>query len=213
MKKNRCFIIGMMLMALIVTSVPAFAAVGGENVDNEQLLSIEEQEKAFDELDKQPVRADGDDPNAITPYKWVYPTRKGIILVTKDTVHKVAKIVGHAAIVYSKDKIIEATSDGVKLGKNNWHEKSSCWAGNVIDTGDPQDAAVADWCYKQKGKPYNWEFTNTTTRQKFYCSHLVYAGFKDKYGVNLNYGGGIVYPADLLKDENKTSIVYKKGTI
>ena len=212
-KMNKLLIICMMLMALIFTSAPTFAIVGGEPAENDGLLPIEEQEKLFDDLDKQPICADGDNPNETVPYKWVYPTRKGIVLVTKDTEHKIAKVVGHAAIVYSKEKAIEATSSGVKLGTNNWHKKKSCWAGNVIKTTDPQDAAVVNWCYKQKGKPYNWSFTNINTRSKFYCSQLVYAGFKDKYGVNLNYGGGIVYPADLLKDTKKTSIVYKKGSI
>lgn len=46
-------------------------------------------------------------------------TGKGIILVTTDLYKGVIES-GHAAIVYSESKVVEALADGVVLGKNNW---------------------------------------------------------------------------------------------
>src|SRR5690554_5790453 len=49
-----------------------------------------------------------------------YPTRKGVILVTADKWKGVVPL-GHAAIVYSDQKVIEALQDGVVIGRNDWY--------------------------------------------------------------------------------------------
>ena len=36
------------------------------------------------------------------------------------------------------------------------------------------------------GKPYNYNYFNVSTRKKFYCSQLVWAAFKDNYGIDLD---------------------------
>lgn len=73
-----------------------------------------------------------------------YPIEEGTILVTKDKVDGVVHL-GHAAIVTSRDWVVE-------------------------------------------------------TRSAFYCSHLVWAGFKDKYNVDLNGGqyGKAIYPPEMI---------------
>lgn len=221
MTKQRIILIGVLALVISIVSAPAFAA---DSKENGKVLTVKEQNQMFQELNKRGLSSDKhvlSQHTAKVKQKVAksarrtnqYPTRKGVILVTKDTVHKAAGMVGHAAIVYSRTKIIESTIDGVKQGNNNWNKKKSCWAGTVKKTTAKQDAAAASWCWKQAEKPYNYNFFNIKCRNKFYCSQLVYAAFLDKYRVNLNYKGGIVYPADLLRDTSKTAITYKKGRL
>lgn len=221
MIRRKFILIGVLALVMSTVSAPVFAADMADGKVKGKNLTVKEQERMFRELDK---RSASPDKRVLSQYAAKarakaakrsnqYPTRKGVILVTKDTVHKAAGMVGHAAIVYSRTKIIESTIDGVKQGNNNWDKKKSCWAGTVKKTTAKQDAAAASWCWKQAGKPYNYNFFNTKCRNKFYCSQLVYAAFLDKYKVDLNYKSGIVYPADLLRDSSKTTITYKKGSI
>ncbi|MGL4484227.1 MAG: YiiX/YebB-like N1pC/P60 family cysteine hydrolase [Anaerovoracaceae bacterium] len=140
-----------------------------------------------------------------------YPTQKGVILYTKNTTNKIATVVGHAAIVYTPEKIVEATASGVKEGANNWNtSKTHCRAGMVPVLSNSAMNKVADKCYSWKGKPYNWDFAYTSTRAKFYCSQLVWAGYKDSASINLNSGNVIVFPSELISD-SKVQVIYKKG--
>lgn len=218
MIKQKLILIGVLALVISTVSAPAFAA---DSKAASKALTVKEQKQIFQDLNKRSISSDkrvlsqhaAKIKTKASKSLNQYPTRKGVILVTKDTVHKAAGMVGHAAIVYSKTKIIESTIDGVKQGNNNWNKKKSCWAGTVKKTTAKQDAAAASWCWKQAGKPYNYNFFDTKCRNKFYCSQLVYAAFLDKYKINLNYKGGIVYPADLLRDSSKTKITYKKGNL
>lgn len=101
----------------------------------------------------------------------------------------------------------------VTTGKNNWNTtKSKCWGVTVKGTTTAQDASAANWCYNKIGKPYNYVFTNVSTREKFYCSQLVWASFKDLYGIDLNTStlGSIVTPMELVNTD-KTSVIYSKS--
>lgn len=138
-----------------------------------------------------------------------YPTSKGVILVTEDALSK--GIVGHSAIIYDSKHIVHAVGDGVIVDKNNW--KTSRAGGfvavRVRKTTKAQDEAVADWCYKQVGKPYNIEFYYMNTRDKFYCSHLIWAGYKDLYGIDLNTGAyDLNVPNTYDVHGNVTSYIY-----
>lgn len=149
-----------------------------------------------------------------------YPSRKGVILVTKDA-YKGLIPTGHAAIVISKSKVCEALSKGVVEGKNNWATaKKTCYGVSVKGTTAAQDEAAADWCLKQKGKKYNYNYYSTDTRKKFYCSQLVWASFKDLYGIDLNTNTFDLYvmnkktaiaihPAELIST-SKTATIYEK---
>lgn len=139
-----------------------------------------------------------------------YPTTKGVILYTKDTVTRIAKVVGHAAIVYSSKQVVEATSSGVKRGNNNWNKKKHCRAGMIPVLSKKAMSKVANKCNSWLGKPYNYYFTNTKTRAKFYCSQLVWAGYKDSAGYNLNSGNVIVFPSELISSRS-VAVIYKKG--
>lgn len=117
--------------------------------------------------------------------KGKYPTRKGVILVT--STGKVANVVGHVAIVYSSGYVIEALKSGVVIGKNNWKTKKKNMAAvTVRDTTIKQDAKVSDWCKKQKNKAYNFDYYNINSKKKYYCSQLVWAGYKNLYKIDLN---------------------------
>lgn len=152
--------------------------------------------------------------NALLSSTGTYPTRKGIILVTD---YKVSGIVptGHAAIVYSASKVVESVADGVVLGSNNWNTQyDNCAAAVVVGTTTSQDASVGNWCYSQIGKPYSWNYYNVNRRDAFYCAQLVWAGYKDVCGIDLNTSeaGTAIHPLELLWPPN-TGKVYGKGNL
>jgi uncharacterized distant relative of cell wall-associated hydrolases len=140
-----------------------------------------------------------------------YPTRKGVILVTSDP-YKGLIPTGHAAIVYNNGHVIESVAKGVIMGPNNWNiSKKKCIGVSVKGTSVAQDSKAADWCYKQMGKGYNFNYLNVSTRAKFYCSQLVWASFKDNYNIDLNTKdfGAAVHPLELANN-NKVNVIYKK---
>lgn len=63
-------------------------------------------------------------------------------------------------------------------------------------------------------KPYNWNFYRMDYRDKFYCSHLIRAGYLDLYNINLetsdfNVGTAMkaIHPMELV-NTSKTSLIY-----
>ena len=89
-----------------------------------------------------------------------YPRSKGSILVTKDA-YKNLIPTGHAAIVYSKDVVIEALAQGVVKGRNNWNmSKKTCYGAKVVAASTAKQQKAANWAYKQIGKKYNYNFTD-----------------------------------------------------
>lgn len=138
-----------------------------------------------------------------------YPTRSGVILVTTDnTTFGIEH--GHAGIILTSTQVVESLTSGVCRMPNTWNNYYNVVYGvTVSGTTASQDTSAANWCNGQVGKPYNYVFTDTSTRSKFYCSHLVWAAFKDLYGINLDDDGGIIWPVDLV-NTNNTYIVYQK---
>ena len=148
---------------------------------------------------------------ALAPY-GTYPSRKGVILVTSDAFKGLIPT-GHAGIIYSSGTIVESLSGGVTTGSNNWYStKKQAYAVSVGTTSATQDATAANWSYNQRGKPYNWNYLNTGTRSAFYCSQLVWASFKDNFGVDLNTSAwlGAVHPMELV-DTPKTYLIWRKA--
>ena len=140
-----------------------------------------------------------------------YPTRKGVILVTTDKYKGIVPL-GHAAIIYSSGTVVEALSQGVVQGLNDWNtSKNETYGLSVLSTTATQDAAAADYCYGKIGKPYNSDFYNVNTRVTFYCSQLVWAAYKDLYSVDLNTSsyGTAIHPLEL-RDTSLTATIYKK---
>lgn len=149
--------------------------------------------------------------NAALKASGTYPRKKGDILVTSDA-WKGLIPTGHAAIVYNPKKVVEALINGVVLGENNWYQtKSKCYGVVVNGTSAAQRARVADWCYRQLHKPYNLNYSDVNTRSRFYCSQLIWAGYKDNYGIDLNTSsfGAAIHPMELVTS-NKTHLIYTK---
>lgn len=176
----------------------------------------EEQVEALQEkVSNLPVCSDKDENgefhNITTRATGSYPTRKGVILVTDDK-YKGIVPTGHAAIIYSASRVVESLENGVVTGANNWNtSKSTCYGVTVKGTTTSQDAAAADWCYNQLKKPYNWSWLDKDRRDAFYCSHLVYAAFIDKYDINIDTDAFLtaIHPSEIV-DSSNTTIIYKK---
>ncbi len=129
--------------------------------------------------------------------------KKGNILVTNKG-ELFFNIVGHAAIAYDSYNTIEAREEGVVAKGDNFHTRyrlATIWEAEVRQS-DYSNKKVAEWIIKQKGKPYNWHYDRIDLRNKFYCSHLVYAGFLDISKCNLNRDGGPVTPVDLISNSS-----------
>jgi len=106
-------------------------------------------------------------------------------------------------MVYSSKQVIEALTIGVVLGRNDWSRprvRNPAFGVTVARTSVKQDAAAAKWAREPLGKPYTFNYLNTSTRKKFYCSQLVWAAFKDKNKVNLNTDWGKI---KVLKKDKK----------
>lgn len=149
------------------------------------------------------------DSGIMTASFGTYPTRYGVILVTTDnTTFGINH--GHAGIIWTSTTTVESLSNGVTRMPNTWNNYyNTVYGVTCSSTTASQDNDASNWCNAQVGKPYNYVFTDTSTRSRFYCSHLVWAAFKDKFGVNLDDDGGIIWPVDLVNTKN-TYIIYTK---
>lgn len=160
--------------------------------------------------------------------------KKGSILVTKDFMNSSSFYIGHAAIMFSDNRIVEANPDkngevgvtsGVHFSNNDWNrtdKKDTCYQAlprveeNCEVVSEKQMEIAANWCEKQIGKHYfspvsleaikSWR----TERSEFYCSHLVWAGYNDAVGIDLAPGATTwVAPADLL-NKNYVKVIYSR---
>ena len=135
--------------------------------------------------------------------------------------------VDHVAIYLGPaGRCIEAGARGV----NTFEVPNGCWntermalqRGLLFDTfygiASPLDgmqlsededfdirSRVAEYCLAQAGKPYNLNFLNSETEEKFYCSQLAYKAYQ-QVGIDLNTGlviehfpgtNSIIYPQEL----------------
>lgn len=214
-KRMKTFIkkLTILVLALILLLPTINLAVEQEKyLTAEEVFSEEEVEKLAERVGKKKLELD----KGISSFNskqsmGSYPRRKGVILVTKDKFKGIIPT-GHAAIVYSYGTVVESLSGGVTTGANDWYQtRKTCYGATVIGTTVEEDAKAADWCYKQIGKPYNWNYLNPHTRSKFYCSQLIYAAFLDNYGINLDTSafGVAVHPMELI-DSSNTIKIYEK---
>lgn len=69
---------------------------------------------------------------------------------------------------------MESLSNGVTTGPNDWNtSKPSCYGISVKGTTVDEDNEESNWCYRQLGKPYNYNYFNVSTRKKFYCCNTL----------------------------------------
>lgn len=196
---------------IIGVSLSTITSVNAYNYNKNAFENTDELKIIYNQIAKKEKSINACSLNSQAVYKCGYPTTKGRILVTGDA-YKNLIPTGHAAIVYSQNRVVEALSNGVVTGKNDWNQsKNTCWGLYVTDVTENQAKKVADWCYSQMGKPYNIKYYDVNTRSKFYCSQLIWAGFKDKYNVDLNTSqyGAAVHSLEFVSSD-KTMILYKK---
>lgn len=139
-----------------------------------------------------------------------YPTRRGVILVTTDA-YKNLIPTGHAAIVANEDEVIESLSDGVQYGDNDWaSSKDECFGVTCGSTSVAQDASTVTYIvvHDYIGKPYNFNYLDVDTRERFYCSQLVWAAYKDMLGIDLNTSeyGRAIHPTELINTDRTVTI-------
>lgn len=188
-------------------------------VDENEIIEADKKARNVEvEVDTKDINQDND-VSVCSTTTGTYPSRKGVILYTNSKYKGIIKT-GHAAMVYSDKAVYEALSKGVVKGKNNWNSKKrkdigDVWAMSVKGTSAAQDAKAAEYCKKQLGKPYNYAFASINKRDSFYCSHLVYAAYKDTCYVDLNtskFDGSLsskaIHPSEL-RDGPKTKVIYK----
>lgn len=201
------FLSYILLMVMFLSSISTVYAETSYSIDMKQV------EEDWEKAAKVPLVMDKkiEGSNGITPLATgTYPTRKGVILVTPDKLKGIIPT-GHAAIIYTSTTVVESLSDGVTTGANNWNKtRSKCYGVTVSGTTTTQDSNAANWCYNQRGKSYNWNYLNVSTRSSFYCSHLVWAAFKDLYGIDLDTSsyGVAVHPMELV-NTSRTLKIYE----
>lgn len=120
---------------------------------------------------------------------------------------------GHAAIVSNNNwETIESYAknwspikkDGVQRYNNNWGSQSGTLLYRPKGATDFQYRKAATYAEKQIGKPYNWQFWDKNTTDKFYCSQLVWRAWLEA-GIDTEVGSipnGIIAPADLANSSN-----------
>lgn len=148
-----------------------------------------------------------------------YPNKPGDILVTSDP-YKGLIPTGHVGIVINKDEIIEATSDGVIVSRNDWIQtKKEVYGIRINDLPNQSDIYLKIIKYLQNNlnKKYNFNYLNTLTRNKFYCSHLAYSLFLDLFNINLDtplFGKAAtnisaIHPLELVLSKHAKMIYYQ----
>ncbi|SDY86702.1 YiiX/YebB-like N1pC/P60 family cysteine hydrolase [Thermoactinomyces sp. DSM 45892] len=143
---------------------------------------------------------------------------KGDILVTLSGVSSgsSAWAGGHAGIVSEVAGFVvesygnkKESENGVQHWRNNWDDRYKHVRGLWVKQADGDDYNYAASHARAKiGLPYNFNFFNTSTTSRFYCSQLVWRAWYNK-GFDLN-DGGAVWPVDLIESP-KTTIFYSKG--
>lgn len=212
MKKQRGRLLCCVFLMVILVLTNFSTALAKDN-DNYK-IDMKQVQEDWEKASKLPVVADktpeGSKSIGLNSF-GTYPTRKGVILVTPDK-YKGIIPTGHAAIIYTSTRVVESLSGGVTTGPNDWNKtRSQCYGVTTSGTTTTQDSNAADYCYRQIGKPYNWNYYNVTTRSSFYCSHLVWAAYLDLYAINLNTDsyGVAVHPMELV-NTSRTYTIYQK---
>lgn len=201
--------------SVMLTGTISVSAASEGIIPVEEVFPEEQVNQIENQISAQPIYNDknenGDFSLATTRATGSYPTRYGVILVTADK-YKGLIPTGHAAIIWTSTTVVESLSNGVTTGPNDWNtSKTSCYGISVRGTTVDEDNDASNWCYRQLGKPYNFNYFNVDTREKFYCSQLVWAAFKDNYGIDLDTSdfGVAVHPMELVNSSN-TYTIYQK---
>lgn len=137
----------------------------------------------------------------------------GDILVSLNIDSGSSGFAGHAAIVsssayYTIESYAKSFSpinaDGVQIYSNTWRTRSGALLVRPHNAHSSQYSTAAAFASGKVGLPYNWNFFNKTTTDKYYCSQLVWQAWLSA-GINTETGSipnGIIAPADLVNSSN-----------
>ncbi|MCR3758871.1 hydrolase [Clostridium felsineum] len=226
LKKNTAMLAAAIVLATTVNGVKTFASINSNTALTSNQKKVLQQyqgrvDKAYNSFDdKKDSKVTNDyksDKKVLKVQRFSgdtedygdYPTRKGVILVTRDS-NTLGVHYGHAGIIWSASTTVESMPNGVGRYPNEWKTRYNSIKGlTTKNTTADQDAAAADWCSDQIGKPYNYNFFNINTRDKFYCSQLVWASYKDLYGMDIDPKRtipSVIIPVDLPKQDTLDTI-------
>ena len=123
---------------IIGVSLSTITSVNAYNYNKNAFENTDELKIIYNQIAKKEKSINACSLNSQAVYKCGYPTTKGRILVTGDA-YKNLIPTGHAAIVYSQNRVVEALSNGVVTGKNDWNKsKNTCWGLYVTDVTENQ---------------------------------------------------------------------------
>lgn len=207
---------------LIAATVSAFAvsmpqlayATAPESSESASEPTQKEIDALIAKINEEPVypsKSQSERSLALPTAQGSYPTGTGQILVTDDKFSGLIPT-GHAAIVWDREAVIESLGNGVVWNANNWYQThGNVWGLEVTSTNMTQDSTAAEWCSLQVGKPYNFNFLDTSRRDAFYCSQLVWAAYYDNFGIDISTSawGPAIYPMEILDSPNVTKIYQK----
>ena len=177
--------------------------------DKERQLEWENQ--VWENLEEKEVVGDWKSgARVIGSWSW----RDGVICVTDSYASVDWFNNGHAGIVgispYNYGVVEANPGDGVEVCYGSWVDRFG--NGKVIqvgvtDTTTEQDHLAAEWATRQLGKPYEFPVL-LSNRDKFYCSHLVYAAYLETCDVDLNTIAwpGFIHPFELFNNDLVTVI-------
>ena len=140
--------------------------------------------------------------------------RDGIICITESNISGAFNH-GHAGIMGiapDYNMTYEAIPNyGVVAMNGNYpvrYPNKNVWQADVTSTSDLMDQNAATWAKQRIGYPYQFPVT-LSNRSKFYCSHLVYAAYKDVTGVDLDTSAfpGFIHPFELFSSP-QTTVTY-----
>ncbi|MGC4938266.1 YiiX/YebB-like N1pC/P60 family cysteine hydrolase [Kribbella sp. DT2] len=201
--------------ATLAVSLPTTAFAQTTAAPGPSAADVRTTQELIDAADSAPLVAGPNAAAASGKVPSLYPRNKGAILVTPDPYKGLP--LGHSAIVLTDNTVVESVAEGVKLGPNNWYQSKKQVYGTIVQaTSSKQNAKAADWAAKQRHKPYNYNYLDINTRKKFYCSQLIYAAFKDNFGINLNTDryktpvGNPVHPMELAVKNPKVGLIYRQ---
>lgn len=179
-------------------------------------LFTPEQIAEWEKETPKPIRSDPKNYERARLGSWSW--RPGLVVVTDA---KMSGIInhGHAGITGSHPyygAIIESNpSTGVYAHLGTWEKdhNGQIWQLGVTTTSVAEDKAVAERAAGQIGKPYNWNFYDVWRRDRYYCSQLVWASFRDiagnKADISLNDWGAAIHPFEL-RDHPNTWLLYRR---
>ncbi|HEL1557479.1 hypothetical protein HO404_03070 [Streptococcus suis] len=177
-------------------------------------LFTEEQMAEWNVEAPKPIEADSKEYTRAPLGSW--STRPGIIVVRDGKVSGIISV-GHAGIMGAGNRhtyIIEANLlDGVQAKRKRWDDANQVWQLNVKNTSAEQDSAAAKWAMAQIGKYYNTNFNDIWNRERFYCSQLVWAAYRDTSGSGADLSSSLygvaIHPYEL-RDHPNTLVIYRK---